>query len=141
MNVTFYNATFNRKRVQKALPSGTTLSASLKDACDLHDPVLHLVHDASHMSFNYAYIPDFGRYYYMDPPELDGKEDVFYLHVDTLMSFANDIEVSNVISSRSNFHNKQFDDNMVKPETNKFIEYRQLSEALNGETYVAIIGG
>ena len=141
MNVTFYNATFNRKRVVKTLPSGTTIFTSVKDVCDTHDPVLRLTHDASHMSFNYAYVPDFGRYYYVDPPELDGKEDVFYLHVDVLMSFANNIKASDVIASRSNFHNKQFDDNMVKPESDKFIEYRQLSTALSGETYVAIIGG
>lgn len=141
MNVTLYNATFNRKRVVKTLPSGTTISASLKDACDVHDPVIRLVHNASNMAFNYAYVPDFGRYYYVDPPEIDGKEDIFYLHVDVLMSFANNIKASDVIASRSNFHNKQFDDNMVKPETDKFIEYRQLSTALSGETYVAIIGG
>ena len=103
--------------------------------------ILFCVWCMMHLQFNYAYIPEFGRYYYVDPPELDGKEDIFTLHVDVLMSYSNDIKNSNVIASRSNFNNKQFDDNMVKPETDKFIEYRKLSEPLTGETYVAIIGG
>lgn len=141
MVVNFYHLTFNRNHVVKTVGTPVVLTVSIKDPCDLHDPVLRLVHDASHMQFNYAYIPDFGRYYYVDPPELDGKEDIFALHVDVLMSYSNDIKNSNVIASRSNFNNKQFDDNMVKPETDKFIEYRQLSQPLTGETYVAIIGG
>ena len=141
MNVTFYSATFNRKRVVKTLSSGTTIFASVKDICDLHDPVLRLVHDASHMSFNYAYIPDFGRYYFVDPPEIDGKEDIFYLHVDVLMSFANDIKASKGTATRSNFYNRNIPDSMALELPQDHVQYRKLSEALTGETYIAIIGG
>lgn len=141
MNVTFYNATFNRKRVVKTLPSGTTINVSVKDICDLHDPVLRLVHDASHMSFNYAYVPDFGRYYYVDPPEIDGKEDTFYLHVDVLMSFANDIKASKGTATRSNFYNRNIPDTMALELPQDRVQYRKLSEALTGETYIVIIGG
>lgn len=141
MNVTFYNLTFNKNRLVKTVGTATVLSVSLKSPCDLHDPVVELTHNGTNMGFNYAYIADFGRYYFVDPPEIDGKIDVMRLHVDVLMSFANDVKASNVIASRSNFQNKQFDDNMVKPEANKFIEYRKLADALTGETYVAIIGG
>lgn len=141
MNVTFYNATFNRKRVVKTLPSGTTIAVSIKDICDLHDPVLRLVHDDSHMSFNYAYIPDFGRYYSVDPPEIDGKEDVFYLHVDTLMSFANDIKNSKGIATRSQYYNKNIADSLVMTLESEKVRYRKLSSAITGGTYVAIIGG
>ena len=141
MVVNFYHITFNKNRVVKTVGTPVVLTVSLKSPCDLHDPVIELVHSSANMTFNYAYVPDFGRYYYVDPPEIDGKIDVMRLHVDVLMSFSNEIKASDVIASRSNFHNKQFDDNMVKPESDKFIEYRQLSQALTGETYVAIIGG
>lgn len=141
MNVTFYNATFNRKRVVKTLPSGITTAVSVKDACDVHDPVIRLVHDASHMAFNYAYIPDFGRYYYVDPPEIDGKEDIFYLHVDVLMSYANDIKASKGTATRSNFYNRNIPDTMALELPQDRVQYRKLSEALTGETYIAIIGG
>lgn len=141
MNVIFYNATFNRKRVVKTLPSGTTISASVKDACDLHDPIIRLVHDASHMNFNYAYIADFGRYYYVDPPEIDSKEDIFYLHVDQLMSFAGDIKASKGTATRSNFYNGNIPDSMGLELPQDRVQYRKLSEALTGETYIAIVGG
>lgn len=141
MTAYFYNLTFDKNRVVKTVGTVTGSTVSLKSPCDLHDPVLELTHAAGNMSINYAYIPDFGRYYFVDPPEIDGKIDVLRLHVDVLMSFANDIKASNVIATRSNFINKQFDDNMVKPESDKFIDYRKLADALTGETYVAIIGG
>lgn len=142
MNVIFYNATFNRRQVVKTLPSGTTLSnLSIKDACDVHDPVIRLGHDASHMNFNYAYIADFGRYYYVDPPELEGKEDIFYLHVDVLMSFAADIDNAVGIATRSQYYNKNIADNLVVPLESEKISYRKLSAAITGGTYVAIIGG
>lgn len=141
MNVTFYIADFNRKRVVKTLPSGTNITASIKDNCDLHDPVIRLVHDASHMSFNYAYVPDFGRYYYVDPPELEGKEDIFYLHVDVLMSFANDIKGSTGIATRSQYYNKNIADSLVMLTESEKVRYRKLSAAITGGTYVAIIGG
>lgn len=142
MTINFYNATFNRKRVVKSLPSGTTISnASIKDDCDLHDPIIRLTHDASHMGFNYAYVSDFGRYYFVDPPEISGKEDIFYLHVDPLMSFANDIKNSIGIATRSQFYNKNIADNLVVMMESEKIRYRKLSSAITGGTYVAIIGG
>ena len=136
-----YSLTFDKNRVVKSVPTVSSTTVSIKSPCDLHDPILQLTHSATNMSVNYAYIPDFGRYYFVDPPEIDDKVDVLYLHVDVLMSFSSDINNSIVIATRSNFHNKQFDDNMVKPETNKFFDYRKLSDSLTGETYVAIIGG
>lgn len=142
MNVTFYNAVFNRRRVVKTLPSGTLFSSvSIKDDCNVHDPIIRLTHDASHMGYNYAYIPDFGRYYYVDPPEISGKEDIFYLHVDQLMSFSNDIKNSMGIATRSQYYNKNIADNMVVPLESEKIRYRKLSAAITGGTYVAIIGG
>ena len=142
MNVTFYNATFNRKRVVKTLPSGTTISGvSIKDDCTVHDPVIRLDHNAAHMSFNYAYIADFGRYYYVDPPEISGKEDIFYLHVDVLMSFQSDIKASSGIATRSQYYNRNLADNLVVPLESEKIRYRKLSTAITGGTYVAIIGG
>lgn len=136
-----YSLTFDKNRIVKSVPSVSPTTVSIKSPCDLHDPILQLEHSASNISVNYAYIPDFGRHYFVDPPEIDDKVDILYLHVDVLMSFSVDIKNSIVIATRSNFHNKQFDDNMVKPESDKFIDYRKLADALTGETYVAIIGG
>ena len=93
------------------------------------------------MNFNYAYISDFGRYYYVDPPEIAGKEDIFYLHVDVLMSFYNDIKASVGIATRSQYYNRNLADNLVVPLESEKIRYRKLSTAITGGTYVAIIGG
>lgn len=141
MNVTFYSIDFDRNHVVKALPAGQVVSCNLLYPADLHDPMLRLEHDASSMTYNYAYIPDFGRYYYVDPPELEGKEDIFSLHVDVLMSFSTDIKNSPCIATRSNKGNDDIPDPMILEIPSEKIMYRKLSTAITGGTYVAILGG
>ena len=141
MTVNFYNAKIQNNEINKVLGDAIVKTCSLKNGSSIEDPVLYMEHDAQLFQTNYVYIPDFGRYYFISGRELVEHTEYITCHVDVLKSFQNDIKNSIVISTRSNFKNKQFDDNMVKPQSDKFIEYRKLSEALTGETYVAIIGG
>lgn len=141
MIVNFYNAKIQNNEINKVLGDAIVKTCSLKNGSSIEDPVLYMEHDAQLFQTNYVYIPDFGRYYFISGRELVEHTEYITCHVDVLTSFQNDIKNSVVISTRSNFKNKQFDDNMVKPQSDKFIEYRKLSEALTGETYVAIIGG
>lgn len=141
MIVNFYNAKIQNNEINKVLGDAIVKTCSLKNGSSIEDPVLYMEHDAQLFQTNYVYIADFGRYYFISGRELVEHTEYITCHVDVLKSFRNDIKNSVVISTRSNFKNKQFDDNMVKPQSDKFIEYRKLSEALTGETYVAIIGG
>lgn len=141
MTVNFYNAKIQNNEINKVLGDAIVKTCSLKNGSSIEDPVLYMEHDAQLFQTNYVYIADFGRYYFISGRELVEHTEYITCHVDVLKSFQNDIKNSVVISTRSNFKNKQFDDNMVKPQSDKFIEYRKLSEALTGETYVAIIGG
>lgn len=63
MNVIFY--TFNKRRNSTKQPlSGTTVTCKLKDNCSAHDPIIELS-GAPNVSYDYAYISDFGRYYFV----------------------------------------------------------------------------
>ena len=141
MNVNFYKISFIRNQVVKTLGTTTALSVSLKDSTDVHDPVLYLDHNAAHMDFNYCYIADFGRYYFVDPPVIDGKIDIFACHEDVLMTLSADIKNSNVIATRSQFRNKQLHDPMIVEQADEFIECRKLGDSLTGDSYVLILGG
>lgn len=141
MNVSFYNAKIKKNEINKSLGSAIVKTCELKNGSSVEDPVLYMVHDATLFNCNYVYIPDFGRYYFIVGREIAEHTEYITCHVDVLKTFENDIRDSTVISTRSNFLNKQFNDNMIKPQSDKFVEYRKLGSALSGETYVAIIGG
>lgn len=65
MNVTFY--TFDKKRNSTKVPTGgTQVAVTLKEPCGFLNPSLKLTLDTFNFEWNYCYIPDFSRYYYVE---------------------------------------------------------------------------
>ena len=141
MNVSFYNVKIKKNEINKTLGTGVVKSCSVKDGMSVEDPVLYMSYDASLMSYNYIYISDFGRYYFITGREIDGKTLYITCHVDVLTSFKSDILSSVGTASRSNFYNKNIPDKMVASLPGENVQYRTLSSAFTGETYVLILGG
>lgn len=141
MNVNFYNMKFKKNELNKVLNTPIVKACSVKDGITLEDPVLCLGYDATLPTYNYVYIPDFQRYYFVTGRKIDGKTMYISLHVDGLMSFKNDIMSSVGTATRSNFYNKNIPDKMVASLPGENIQYRTLSSAFSGETYVLILGG
>ena len=141
MTVNFYNFKTRKNELNKVLPSPVVKNCTVKDGITLEDPVIYMAYDSSLLSMNYAYIPDFGRYYFVTGREVDGKTLYISLHVDVLMSFKNDILASTGTATRSNFYNKNIPDKMVASLPGENVQYRTLSSAFTGETYVLILGG
>lgn len=141
MNVTFYNTKIKKNEVNKNLGSGTVITCSLKNGSSIEDPVLLMEHSATMFAYNYCYIPDFGRYYFIAGREIVEHTEYLTLHVDVLKSFANDILNSKGIATRSQFYNKNIADNLIVSLESERVTYRKLSSPITGGTYVAIIGG
>lgn len=141
MTVNFYNFKTRKNEFNKVLPSPVVKNCTVKDGITLEDPVIYIAYDSSLLGMNYAYIPDFGRYYFVTGKEVDGKTLYISLHVDVLMSFRNDILASTGTATRSNFYNKNIPDKMVASLPGENVQYRTLSSAFTGETYVLILGG
>lgn len=141
MNVNFYNMKLKKNELNKVLNTPIVKACSVKDGITLEDPVLYLGYDATILAYNYVYIPDFQRYYFVTGREIDGKTIYISLHVDVLASFKNDILASTGTATRSNFYNKNIPDKMVASLPGENIQYRTLSSAFTGETYVLILGG
>lgn len=141
MNVNFYNMKLKKNELNKVLNTPIVKACSVKDGITLEDPVLYLEYDANLLAYNYVYIPDFQRYYFVTGREIDGKTIYVSLHVDVLASFKNDILASTGTATRSNFYNKNIPDKMVASLPGENIQYRTLSSAFTGETYVLILGG
>lgn len=141
MNVYFYNAKIKKNELNKTLGTPIVKTCALKNGSSIEDPVLYMEHEASLFNTNYVYIPDFGRYYFISGRELAEHTEYITCHVDVIKTFADDIKASKGTATRSNFYNKNIPDSMALELPEDRVQYRKLSQALTGETYICIIGG
>lgn len=91
MNVNLY--TFNKKVNSTKVPtsSATTKSCRLKEDTSVISPVLEFTNADVLPSFNYAYIPSFSRYYFINDWQFSNNKWFAYLTVDVLASFKTQI--------------------------------------------------
>lgn len=107
MNVNFY--TLSKRENSTAIPtgSGTQFSVILKDDCSIIEPTLQISKPAATnwstiLSFNYVYIQDFGRYYFVrDNVFLTNNILEFHLEIDALASWKSTIGASSEYILRS----------------------------------------
>lgn len=94
MNVTFYS--FDKKRNSTKVPTGgTQVAVTLKEPCGFLNPSLKLTLDTFNFEWNYCYIPDFSRYYYVEETTLLARNLCQVdLSVDALGSFRAEILAS-----------------------------------------------
>lgn len=87
MTIKFYSITAKRNVLNKTLGTSTDLTGTLRDPCSLIDPDV-LIESATVPAFNYAYIQDFGRYYFVTSIVAE-QYNLFRvrMHVDVLMSW------------------------------------------------------
>ena len=65
MEVNLYENTSENYRLNKDITLKITESCVLKDDCSVENPVIVLKTGTNISGYNYMYIPDFGRYYYI----------------------------------------------------------------------------
>lgn len=63
MNVNFYNFAKRRNSTKQPTGTGTIIDCKLKEQCSVKNPKLTL--KSNNFGFDYAYIGDFGRYYFV----------------------------------------------------------------------------
>ena len=116
---------------------------TLKNDCDIVNPYLLLKLDDNLFLSNYAYIPDFKRYYFITGIEILSKTLVAVsMHVDVLESFKDDVLAGTVHITESsnvdNYYPKELD-SLTSMESHKFISNKEL--ALNPSKVLATLGG
>ena len=87
MDIIFYNNKSEDNRLIKTITQISTGTGTLRESCSMIDPsVLTAIADVSNI--NYAYIADFGRYYFIRKITVD-RENLYRIdmHVDVLMSY------------------------------------------------------
>ena len=113
MQVVFYNHE-KRSNSTKLPTGGTEIACVLKDDCSVVSPVLELKTDG-YPTYNYAYISDFARYYYVSDWRFNRGLWSCTLSVDVLTSWRTDIRATTafVEYSSSNYSMDYTDDRIM----------------------------
>ena len=91
MEIKLYKTSSPRKKLVKDLTDGITLTGTLRGQSSIMSPSLQ-IQDIAVIGYNYCYIPDFGRYYYINGINaLRANLFELSLGIDVLMSYADAI--------------------------------------------------
>lgn len=113
-NIDLYKNNSPKIQIEKDLTSVSTVSGVLKDETSIIDPVV-IIQVASVPGCNYAYIEQFGRYYYItDITSIRNGLWEISMHVDVYMSFADEIKSNSAVLARQQYlYNMYLTDNML----------------------------
>lgn len=93
---------FNKKINSTKRPTGgTEFTITLKEGCDIINPTINLAGVNNPTAYNYAYIPDFKRYYYISNWEANRDRWTASMAVDVLASYRDQIGASTQYVSRA----------------------------------------
>lgn len=102
MNVALCNNSSEKNEINKVISNGTTFSCTLRSKTSISDPTIVLEYNGNLSGYNYCYIHDFGRYYYItDIVSVRYNLWMIKCHVDVLMSFRQSILSSVAIVEES----------------------------------------
>lgn len=145
MIITFYNSLSERKVIKKTLTNALNLSGTLREATSVTNPIITVESNSTIVSYNYCYIPEFSRYYFVvDVKSMRNNLWAITLKVDVLMSFQKAILNTPAIidhtteQSITNYMNSIVWQSMVKDKTDIINFSSGLSESGG---YVLITAG
>lgn len=94
-------------KINKSPVPVITVTGELKENCTIVDPDITIQYAGSFIGANYAFIPEFGRYYFIKNAETPANGLwTLSMHTDVLMSFASSIlnSPATVARSSNNFN-------------------------------------
>lgn len=146
MNITLYNNSSATNVVHKNLTTISSLNGSLKENVNMESVVVTIPYISGYANINYAYIPDFKRYYHVTVDVLNGMRLRLNMKSDPLTSFWSQYSKSPCIAKRSSSNvNPNIEDKKrpFSPQP-KYI-FRKMGTGFtpttSGNCYVLTIGG
>lgn len=128
-----------------------TVSGTFREACNLLNPVIditpttNLTQEKILKKGNYAYISDFGRYYFITDITAMSKDILrISMHVDVLMSWATEIRANTVIIERQekdSASNTYLSDYELKLYNEPYIETYAFTNGFTSDNFVLAVAG
>ena len=143
MDMNLYNFSGDRRKLNKYLThvADVTIIAITNDTNILRPSIII---NTRAFNFNYVYIPNFGRYYYVDNIKLLGGERIGVdCSVDVLMSHKAAILSSQCIAERSSSSSDPYlqDDKVASKDSAQIYDRRMTGNPFNTTTYVIQVAG
>lgn len=136
MKIQFYKMSNVNNKINKRVPDtpALTLEGTVKDNCNIMDPVI-LVEKSGVPDYNYVFIPEFNRYYFMSPATaVTNNTWEIKLHVDVLFTYRQQIMTAPCIVAKSaSSYNLYLNDNNYKCYQNPHIFSERFPSGFNVE--------
>lgn len=137
-NISEYNA------VNKSLTELVTLTGTLRESSSIIDPVIALADVDEYISTaNFAYIPEFGRYYFITGIEslLNGLWR-FSMHIDVLYTYREQIKRNKAIIERNELqYDLKLNDGLFQVQQNPRIAQFSFPSGFTNWNFVLAIAG
>ena len=130
-------------KISKTMKDTVDFNCTVKntDGINLMTPTI-FINNSSVITFNYCYIPDFKRYYYVKSVNIS-PNNIYELTLeeDVLMSFKSGILASTAMLARSTTHRNYFLKDGSLPVTDKTLTWTREfpNSPFDGETHGAIV--
>lgn len=131
MNLTIFNCSDEPTKVNKTLNIVDTYEGTLRENCSIIDPKILVNVELS--EGNYAYIEEFGRYYFINNITSAGLGLwIIEMHVDVLYTYRTEIGALNAVIKRQELlWNIYLDDPNFKVYNNKLIQTKTFPNGFN----------
>ena len=144
MTIKLYNNLSDKLVVDKNITqNGSDVSGTLRENCSIIDPVIKMSAIGTYLlSSNYAYITEFGRYYYITNIVCVGDLFEVHMHVDVLMTFKGDIRSNSaVISRQENAYNLYLQDGVFKTYSQPHMQVAQFPSGFTDFNFIFSVAG
>lgn len=119
---------------------GSDITGTLRENCSIIDPIIKM--ETNPIGANYAYISEFGRYYYINNIVCVGKLFEVQMHVDVLMSFKSGIRSNNaVVSRQEKQYNLYLQDGVFKEQANPHYEIKKFPSGFTSFNFILAVSG
>lgn len=144
MILKLYKNLSEKNVVDKNITELAVISGTLREDCSVINPVIQ-IEDTTGFDLkftNYAYIEEFGRFYYINNIVCKGHLFELDMHVDVLKTHANGIRANEaVISRQEQNYNLYLQDGVFKTYANPHIQIKQFPSGFSGYHFVFSVAG
>lgn len=144
MTIKLYNNLSDKIVVDKNITqNGSDVTGTLRENCSIIDPVIKMSAIGTYLlTSNYAYITEFGRYYYITNIVCVGDLFEVHMHVDVLMSFKGDIRNNSaVISRQEKAYNLYLQDGVFKTYSQPHMQIIQFPSGFTDFEFIFSVAG